>query len=90
LAAAWQSSIGIVQGGSLFAFLTSAGAGGAATAVFMATGVAGASLFAAATGAGLFDAARNETEVVVLRNHFLEVWRRDLEGVEKEDGKAKL
>ncbi|EPE27550.1 hypothetical protein GLAREA_04341 [Glarea lozoyensis ATCC 20868] len=78
LAAAWQSSIGIVQGGSVFAFLTSAGAGGAATAAFMATGVAGASLLVAATGAGFFDKLRNETEVVELREHFLEVWRRDL------------
>ena len=41
-AAAWQSSIGSVATGSLFAFLQSAGMGGAAAGLFAALGIAGA------------------------------------------------
>ena len=41
IAAAWQSSIGIVAAGTPFAFLQSAAMGGAAAGVFYGAGVAG-------------------------------------------------
>ncbi|EPE34266.1 hypothetical protein GLAREA_07279 [Glarea lozoyensis ATCC 20868] len=75
-ATAWQSGIGAV---SLFTFLISARAGGAATsAVFIATSVTCASLFVTTTGAGLFDRERSEIEVMGLREHFLAAWRRHI------------
>lgn len=50
VAAAWQSSIGVVQAGSLFAWCQSAAMGGAALGVIEMAGVAG---FAGAAGATL-------------------------------------
>ena len=47
LAAAWQSSIGIVAAGSPFAFLQSAAMGGAAAGVIYGSGVAGLAVLAA-------------------------------------------
>ena len=54
IAAGWQSSIGIVSAGSLFAFLQSAAMGGAAMTGFVGFGVGGLALasFAAVTAIG--------------------------------------
>lgn len=46
IAAAWQSSIGIVAAGTPFAFLQSAAMGGAAAGVFYGAGVAGLAVLA--------------------------------------------
>jgi hypothetical protein len=90
-AAGWQAGIGAVQAGSLFAFLTSAGAGGAAaTGAIMATGAVGASIFTVATGAGYFDAMRNEKEVRDLKEQFLAAWKRDTDKDEGGEGAANL
>jgi hypothetical protein len=72
MAAAWQSSIGIVQGGSLFATMQSLAMGGG-LGVFTATGVAGAGLTLAST-VRLADihAHENENE---LRNTYQELFR---------------
>lgn len=52
-AAAWQSSVGLVQAGSLFAWCQSAAMGGAAVSGIVAGGAAGGSVALAATGAGV-------------------------------------
>ena len=52
-AAAWQSSIGLVQAGSLFAWCQSAAMGGAAVNGIIACGAAGGGVALAATGGGL-------------------------------------
>ncbi|KAK6537449.1 hypothetical protein TWF694_011635 [Orbilia ellipsospora] len=53
-AAAWQSAIGLVEAGSLFAVLQSAGAGGAAgAAAITAVGIGGASTAVTAGAAGI-------------------------------------
>jgi hypothetical protein len=44
----------------------------------LATGVAGASVFTVATGAGFFDAMRNEEEIKDLKEQFLAAWKRDM------------
>ncbi|KAL9632646.1 MAG: hypothetical protein Q9204_003711 [Flavoplaca sp. TL-2023a] len=49
VAAGWQSSIGAVSAGSLFAFLQSAGMGGAAAGLFVGGGVVGGLIAAGAT-----------------------------------------
>ena len=49
LAAGWQASIGLVNAGSLFAFLQSAGMGGAAAGLFVGGGVTGGLIAAGAT-----------------------------------------
>ena len=46
LAAAWQSSIGVLAAGSPFAFLQSAAMGGAAAGAFYGVGVAGLAVLA--------------------------------------------
>lgn len=80
-AAAWQSSIGLVQAGSLFAWCQSAAMGGAAVNGIVACGAAGGSVALAATGAGL---AGGQTELTVekLKEMFLMVYRKEKSGSE--------
>ena len=75
-AAAWQSSLGLVEAGSFFAWCQSAAMGGAAVGGILATGLAGvgAAVGAAVTGA-LDDVA---TPVPDLKEKFLTAWRRDI------------
>jgi hypothetical protein len=50
------------------------------------TGVAGASLFVAATGAGYFDAERNDEEIKGLKEQFLTAWNRQAEADKSTEG----
>ncbi|MCJ1254776.1 hypothetical protein MMC24_002592 [Lignoscripta atroalba] len=68
-AVAWQSSMGIVQAGSVFAWCQSAAMGGAAAGGIMAAGAVGAG---GAAGATLMGWALGEEE----RERLLEVYRR--------------
>lgn len=81
-AAAWQSSIGVVQAGSLFAWCQSAAMGGAAVNGIIACGVTGGSVALAATGGAV---ARGKVVLTPekMKELFLAVYR-------KEDGRAKL
>jgi len=74
-AAAWQSSIGLVEAGSIFAWCQSAAMGGAAVGGIMATGLAGAGVAVGATVAGAFDDAN--VPAPDLKKAFLIAWRRD-------------
>lgn len=80
-AAAWQSSIGLVQAGSLFAWCQSAAMGGAAVGGIVACGAAGGSVALAATGAGV---AGGQTELTPekLKEMFLMVYRKENSGSE--------
>lgn len=71
-AAAWQSSIGLVEAGSFFAWCQSAAMGGAAVGGILATGLTGAGVAVGATVTGAFDDAPDLGEI------FLIAWRRDL------------
>ncbi|PQE24357.1 kinase-like domain protein [Rutstroemia sp. NJR-2017a BVV2] len=74
-AAAWQSSIGLVEAGSAFAWCQSVAMGGAAVGGLIGAGVGGAGLMAAAMAldGGEFD--REE-----LKGRFRDAWERDVRG----------
>ncbi len=78
-AAAWQSSIGLVQAGSVFAWCQSAAMGGAAVGGILATGIAGAGVAVGATIAGSLD----DVDITAsdLKEIFLAAWRREICGV---------
>jgi len=96
-AAAWQSGIGLVKAGSIFAWCQSAAMGGAAVNGIVATGLAGAGVAGAAGIAGAVArtgadrAARAaalgafddiDTPAPALKEKFLSAWRRDI-GIKK-------
>lgn len=80
-AAAWQSSVGLVQAGSLFAWCQSAAMGGAAVNGIIACGAAGGSAALAATGASV---AGGQTRLTPekLKEMFLMVYRKENSGSE--------
>ncbi|KAM3067051.1 hypothetical protein ACMFMG_011830 [Clarireedia jacksonii] len=75
-AAAWQSSIGVVEAGSIFAWCQSAAMGGAALGGIFGAGVGGAGVFAAATAAGALDGA--DFDILELKERFLVAWNQDM------------
>ena len=80
-AMAWQSSNGLVQAGSLFAWCQSAAMGGAAVNGIVALGAAGGSVALAATGAGVVGAQTALTPEK-LKEMFLSVYRKEKSWVE--------
>ncbi|KAE8454658.1 hypothetical protein EG329_000281 [Mollisiaceae sp. DMI_Dod_QoI] len=74
-AAAWQSSMGLVEAGSFFAWCQSAAMGGAAVGGIWAAGLAGAGVAVGAAVAGAFDGV--DTPPSDLKEKFLIAWRRD-------------
>ncbi len=77
LATAWQSSVGSVAAGSLFAWCQSAAMGGAAASAIAATGAAGGAVAAAATAAGVAATRRpNADEAEELFRLFKKVCRK--------------
>lgn len=80
-AAAWQSSIGIVQAGSLFSFCQSAAMGGTAVNGIIACGAAGGSVAMAATGAAV---AGGQTALTPerMKEMFLKLYRKENSEVE--------
>ena len=78
VATSWQSSIGLVQAGSLFSWCQSAAMGGAAVNGIYASGAAGAGMFAAATGAA---AAGGKVTITPekMKEIFLTVYRKGME-----------
>ncbi|ESZ91787.1 hypothetical protein SBOR_7825 [Sclerotinia borealis F-4128] len=77
-AAAWQSSIGLIEVGSVFAWCQSAAMGGAAVGGIIGAGVGGAGLLAGATSLGALDGADfNSSE---LKERFRAAWNRDMKG----------
>ena len=75
-AAAWQSSIGVVQAGTLFSWCQGAAMGGAAINGIVAGGAAGGGVAMAATGAA---AARGQGVLTPgkIKELFLKVYRKD-------------
>lgn len=80
-AAAWQSSIGLVQAGSLFAWCQSVAMGGAAVNGIVALGAAGGSVALAATGAGVVG-GKTALTPEKLKEMFLSVYRKEKSWVE--------
>ena len=80
-AAAWQSSIGIVQAGSLFSFCQSAAMGGAAVNGIIACGAAGGSVAMAATGAAVAGGQTGFTPAR-MKEMFLKLYRKENSEVE--------
>ena len=79
VAAGWQSSLGLVQAGSLFAWCQSAAMGGAALTGILATGLSGAGIAVAASVTGALD-GKCEDVMPDLREKFLQAWKREIEG----------
>lgn len=75
-AAAWQSSLGIVQGGSIFAWCQSVAMGGAAVGGLLVTGLAGGGIAVGATVAGALD-SKDAGGIPYLKEHFLSAWRKE-------------
>ena len=80
-AVAWQSSIGLVQAGSLFAWCQSAAMGGAAVNGIIACGAAGGSLALAATGGAVAGGQKAWTPEK-MKEIFLMVYRKENSGTE--------
>ena len=80
-AVAWQSSIGLVQAGSVFAWCQSAAMGGAAVNGIVALGAAGGSVALAATGAGVVG-GQTVLKPEKLKEMFLSVYRKEKSWVE--------
>ena len=76
-AAAWQSSIGIVQGGSIFAWCQSAAIGGAAVGGILVSGLGGGGLAVGAKVANALN-AEDADEIPDLKERFLSVWKKDM------------
>ena len=79
-ATAWQSSIGVVQAGSIFAWCQSAAMGGAAVNGIIAVGAAGGVGAAAATGAGFMSGQTLTPEK--MKEIFVTVYRKEESGEE--------
>ncbi len=80
-AVAWQSSTGLVQAGSLFAWCQSAAMGGAAVNGIIASGVAGGGVALAATGGALAGGQVKMTPES-MKELFLRVYRKENSGME--------
>lgn len=80
-AAAWQSSAGLVQAGSLFSWCQSAAMGGAAVNGIIATGVAGGGVTLAATG-GAVAGGQVALTPEMMREMFRAVYRNGESGME--------
>ena len=80
-AAAWQSSIGLVQAGSVFAWCQSAAMGGAAVNGIVALGAVGGSVALVATGVGVVGGQTALTPEK-LKEMFLNVYRKEESWVE--------
>ena len=80
-AAAWQSSIGLVQAGSFFAWCQSAAMGGAAVNGIIASGAAGGGIALAATGGALAGGQVAMTPGS-MKEVFLRVFRKENSGME--------
>jgi hypothetical protein len=76
-AAAWQSSLGLVQAGSFFAWCQSAVMGGAAVGGILVTGLAGGGVAVGATIAGALD-SKGVGEKIDTKERFLTAWRHDV------------
>jgi hypothetical protein len=76
IAAKWQSCIGIVGAGSIFAWCQSAAMGGAAVSEVIATGLSGASVAVVATFAGRLGGI----DRCDLKERFLAAWDQDMSG----------
>ncbi|KAH7333295.1 hypothetical protein BKA65DRAFT_479850 [Rhexocercosporidium sp. MPI-PUGE-AT-0058] len=76
-AAAWQSSIGIVQGGSICAWCQSAVMGGSAVGGILATGLGGGGVAVGATVAGVLN-TEDADEIPDLKERFLSAWRNEV------------
>lgn len=81
VATAWQSSIGIVQAGSVFAWCQSAAMGGAAVNGIVALGAAGGGVALAATGGALASGQMALTSEK-LKEMFLAVYLKGDKGAE--------
>ncbi|KAG9234938.1 hypothetical protein BJ875DRAFT_483683 [Amylocarpus encephaloides] len=79
LAAGVQSSIGLVQVGSIFAWCQSVGAGGGALTVLLGYGYVGIGTALGATLAGVLDGSKTEEEARELNTTFLDTWKLDME-----------
>ncbi|KAM0308094.1 hypothetical protein ACHAO8_010318 [Botrytis cinerea] len=75
-AAAWQSGIGLVEAGSIFAWCQSVAMGGAAVGGIIGAGVGGAGVLAAATSLGALEGA--DFDNFELKKRFLAAWDRDM------------
>lgn len=78
-AAAWQSSLGLAQAGSIFAWCQSAAMGGAAIGGIVGTGLAGGSIAVAATIEGVLN-GESRDEIPDLKPCFLRKWREEIDG----------
>ena len=76
VATSWQSSMGLVQAGSLFSWCQSAAMGGAAVNGIIASGAAGGSVLAAATGAAAAS-GRMLLTPEKMKEIFLTVYRKE-------------
>ncbi|KAF7883760.1 uncharacterized protein EAF02_005680 [Botrytis sinoallii] len=80
-AAAWQSGIGLVEAGSIFAWCQGAAMGGAAVGGIIGAGVGGAGVLAGATSLGALDGGDFENSE--LKKRFLAAWNRDMTAEQK-------
>ncbi|PQE33408.1 hypothetical protein CJF32_00011112 [Rutstroemia sp. NJR-2017a WRK4] len=80
IAAAWQSGIGLVKAGSVFAWCQSVAMGGAGSGGIGLGGIfgSGAGVFAAATAAGAFYGAY--LDIWELKERFQVAWNQDMRG----------
>ncbi|KAM0146241.1 hypothetical protein ACHAQE_010834 [Botrytis cinerea] len=77
-AAAWQSSIGLVEAGSFFALCQSIAMGGAAIGGIVGAGLGGAGMLAVATSLGELDG--EDFDTFELKKRFQEAWIREMRG----------
>ncbi|TGO48193.1 hypothetical protein BOTNAR_0488g00020 [Botryotinia narcissicola] len=80
-AAAWQSSIGLVEAGSIFAWCQGVAMGGAAVGGIIGAGVGGAGILAGASSLGTLDGA--DFENPELKKRFLAAWNREMRAEQK-------
>ena len=80
VAAGWQSSLGLVQAGSLFAWCQSAAMGGAALSGILATGLSGAGIAVLASVTGGLDVTCDDA-MPDMKEKFLQAWKREIEGI---------
>lgn len=85
VAAGWQSGIGLVEAGSIFAWCQSAAMGGAAVGGIVATGIAGASVAVGSVILGALDDIK--TPAPELKEKFLTSWRQEI-GETKDEEKT--
>ena len=77
LAAGWQSSTGLVQAGSLFAWCQSAAMGGAAASTIATAGFLGAGVTASATAVLSLGNQFSKSEATMLLEKYQTVFRRN-------------